>query len=185
MIPQQGIQIFPSGGSMFWTCPWRFSAAFLKECNLDHHVQTCRKGLCRKGTRLVLWWAESQEPVPQKFTHGRLADKEEIWGILLLLTLKGMVGLKFSLKGPNFPYPGSQKLQIKTVPKTKLLALLWFITNRKCAIHWHNHIQIRVWFQSITLDCKEKLLLGKSWSSLGIDKWLEAHMLHLHDVIWA
>ena len=33
-----------------------------------------------------------------------------------------MVDPKFSLKGPNFPYPGSQKLQIKTVPRTKLLA---------------------------------------------------------------
>lgn len=54
MIPQQGIQIFPSGASRFWTCPWRFRAAFLKECNPDHHVQTCRKGLWRKGTRLVL-----------------------------------------------------------------------------------------------------------------------------------
>lgn len=41
------------------------------------------------------------------------------------------------------------------------------------------YIQIRVWFQSVILDCKEKLLLNVSWSSLGIGKLLQGYMLYL------
>lgn len=74
---------------------------------------------------------------------------------------------------------------MKTTLRTKLPTWLWFIVNRIYGIHWHNHIRIGVWFQSITLDSKEKLLLERSWSSLGIDKWSEGHMLCFQYVICA